>query len=87
MPQTKPKQPLVLPDGRRRAMSVPEVADEAGVNKALVYRQIQEGSLKASRLGGVLRVTAAAFDEWMNGGDDRPGTNDTPGRAGAPVGT
>ena len=69
MPPTTPKQPLVLADGTRRAMSAQEVADRTGLNKAQVYREIERGALRASRLGGVIRVMPEAFDEWIVGGD------------------
>ncbi len=69
MPRTAPKTPLTLPDGRTGARSVEEVAAEARVSKAVVYREIERGSLKASRLGGVLRVFPEAFDAWVSGDD------------------
>ena len=50
-------------------MSAQEVADLTGLNKAQVYREIERGALRASRLGGVIRITADAYDEWLAGGD------------------
>lgn len=67
MPRTTPKQPLVLPDGTRRLMSAQETADRAGLTVKHVRREIERGALKASRLGGVIRVTPEAFDVWVNG--------------------
>lgn len=46
-------------------MTVQEVASRAAVSAKTVYRAIGGGQLAATRIGRCLRVTGAAFDEWI----------------------
>lgn len=68
MPRTTPKQPTVLANGERRYLSVAEVADSLGINQAHVRRAIGEKWLRATKLGGILRVKPEWVDEWVDAG-------------------
>jgi excisionase family DNA binding protein len=49
----------------RRLYSVREVANRLGVHPETVRRLIHDGRLEAVRVGRVLRVDAAAVDEFV----------------------
>ena len=53
-------------------LSPAEVARLAGLSRAAVYRAIERGELKASRLCGRLRVEPGDFEDWKRQGLVRP---------------
>ena len=59
-------------------LSPAEVARCAGLSRAAVYRAIERGELKASRLCGRLRVEPGDFEEWKRRGLVRPPVPTTP---------
>ncbi len=59
-------------------LSPAEVARCAGLSRAAVYRAIERGELKASRLCGRLRVEPADFEDWKRRGLVRPPAPPTP---------
>ena len=59
-------------------LSPAEVARCAGLSRAAVYRAIERGELKASRLCGRLRVEPGDFEEWKRRGLVRPLAPSTP---------
>lgn len=54
-----------MAEAEDRLMTVQEVASRAAVSAKTVYRAIGAGQLAATRIGRCLRVTGAAFDEWI----------------------
>jgi excisionase family DNA binding protein len=45
-----------------------EAAELAGLSTRAIYRAIQRGELRATRLCSRLRIPHDAFDEWVAGG-------------------
>ena len=65
--------------GAQNSMLSPaEVARCAGLSRAAVYRAIERGELKASRLCGRLRVEPTEFEDWKRRGLVRPTAPATP---------
>jgi excisionase family DNA binding protein len=50
------------------AVSVEQAAKLAGVSRALAYREIAAGKLKASKLGGRTVVRIADVEAWIAAG-------------------
>jgi excisionase family DNA binding protein len=48
----------------RRDLSPSEAADQTGLSRTLIYREIERGHLRAYRVGGRLRITPEALAEW-----------------------
>jgi excisionase family DNA binding protein len=56
------------PQGRGRFLRVREVAERLDVDKALVYRLVQSGQLRAHQLGGkgcTVRIAEDDFERWL----------------------
>lgn len=45
-------------------LSPGEAAQQSGLSRTLIYREIERGHLRAYKVGGRLRITAEALDEW-----------------------
>jgi excisionase family DNA binding protein len=56
------------PDAREtemtRDLSPSQAADQTGLSRTLIYREIERGHLRAYKVGGRLRVTPEALAEW-----------------------
>jgi excisionase family DNA binding protein len=61
MDQTQYDRPQSL---RRLAYSLAEVAQQLGVSKRVIEGEINQGRLKAIRVGRSLRVTQRALDKY-----------------------
>jgi excisionase family DNA binding protein len=53
-------------------LSPAEVAELAGLSRTAVYRAIERGELRASRLCGRLRVERSEFEAWKERARVRP---------------
>ena len=53
-------------------LRVSEAAELAGLSTRAIYRAIERGELRASRLCSRLRIPRAAFDEWIERSTVRP---------------
>lgn len=53
-------------------LRVSEAAELAGLSTRAIYRAIERGELRAARLCSRLRITRAAFEEWIERGTVRP---------------
>lgn len=49
--------------------TVQEIATRLKVSEVTVYRWIKSGELKAAKIQGIVRVTAAAYSEFINKAD------------------
>uniref|UniRef100_A0A6M3KTE2 Putative DNA binding, helix-turn-helix domain containing protein n=1 Tax=viral metagenome TaxID=1070528 RepID=A0A6M3KTE2_9ZZZZ len=49
-------------------LTVKEIAEKLQVHEQTVYRWINRGELKAQRVGGLLRITEEAYQEFINKG-------------------
>lgn len=47
-----------------RDLSAGQAADQTGLSRTLIYREIERGHLRAYRVGGRLRITREALAEW-----------------------
>jgi excisionase family DNA binding protein len=47
-----------------RDLSPGQAAQQTGLSRSLIYREIERGHLRAYKVGGRLRITPAALDEW-----------------------
>jgi excisionase family DNA binding protein len=45
-------------------LSPGQAADQTGLSRTLIYREIERGHLRAYRVGGRLRITRGALAEW-----------------------
>jgi excisionase family DNA binding protein len=45
-------------------LSPGQAADQTGLSRTLIYRDIERGHLRAYRVGGRLRITLEALAEW-----------------------
>jgi excisionase family DNA binding protein len=45
-------------------LSPSQAADQTGLSRTLIYREIERGHLRAYRVGGRLRITPDALAEW-----------------------
>lgn len=45
-------------------LSPGQAADQTGLSRTLIYREIERGHLRAYRVGGRLRITREALAEW-----------------------
>jgi excisionase family DNA binding protein len=45
-------------------LSPGQAADQTGLSRTLIYREIERGHLRAYRVGGRLRITPEALAEW-----------------------
>lgn len=59
-------------------LSAAQVARIAGLSRASVYRAIERGELRASRLCGRLRIEPAEVEAWKQRTVVRPRRPDTP---------
>ena len=50
----------------RRLLTVSEVAEATGLSPNAIYRAIDAGELRASKLRGRLRVRFADVDDWID---------------------
>ena len=51
-------------DGRTRDLSQREAAEQTGLSRTLIYREIERGYLRAYKVGGRLRISADALLDW-----------------------
>lgn len=60
--------PFTVPqfDTPRRAYRIWEVADSLGVGRSAVYGWIQDGKLKATKIGGITLVLVPDFDAFLS---------------------
>jgi excisionase family DNA binding protein len=49
----------------RLAFSVSELATETSLSKQTIYKEIDEGRLRARRIRGRIVIPADAVDEWL----------------------
>jgi len=49
-----------------RLLSIVEVAECAGVTKPTIYRQIQSGRLRVTRIGGRTLVHPNDYEAWID---------------------
>lgn len=45
-------------------LSPAEAAQQTGLSRTLIYREIERGHLRAYKVGGRLRITPEALTEW-----------------------
>jgi excisionase family DNA binding protein len=45
-------------------LSPSEAAQQTGLSRTLIYREIERGHLRAYKVGGRLRITPEALDDW-----------------------
>jgi excisionase family DNA binding protein len=45
-------------------LSPGQAAQQTGLSRTLIYREIERGYLRAYKVGGRLRITPEAFAEW-----------------------
>lgn len=45
-------------------ISPSEAAHRTGLSRTLIYREIERGHLRAYKVGGRLRITPEALDDW-----------------------
>jgi excisionase family DNA binding protein len=50
----------------RKALRVKTIAKALGVSTHTVYREIQNGHLASYRVGGTIRVSRAAFADYLS---------------------
>lgn len=61
-------------DGRRRYLSVKEVAAELGIGESTVYDEIQRGNLKAKRFGKkAIKIHLEELSRYEDASDWEPG--------------
>lgn len=53
-----------IPD--KLVYSVPEVAELLGVGNVTIYREIQAGRLRGTKIGRLIRISAEALAEYVN---------------------
>jgi excisionase family DNA binding protein len=60
--------PRVPPDAREtdvtQDLSPGQAADQTGLSRSLIYREIERGHLRAYKVGGRLRITPEALSDW-----------------------
>jgi excisionase family DNA binding protein len=47
-------------------LSPGEAAQQTGLSRTLIYREIERGHLRAYKVGGRLRITPEALAEWKH---------------------
>jgi excisionase family DNA binding protein len=58
-PQGRGSPPLPVAD-----LSPRQAAQQTGLSRALIYREIERGHLRAYKVGGRLRITHQALADW-----------------------
>lgn len=53
--------------GNKELLSVEEVCDLVGLSRPTLYRELNEGRLKASKLGRKTFISREALQEWIKG--------------------
>jgi excisionase family DNA binding protein len=51
-------------DGGMRDLSPREAAEQTGLSRSLIYREIERGHLRAYKVGGRLRISVDALIDW-----------------------
>jgi excisionase family DNA binding protein len=51
-------------DGEARDLSPREAAEQTGLSRTLIYREIERGYLRAYKVGGRLRISADDLVDW-----------------------
>ncbi len=49
----------------RRAFSIPEACKVTGIGRTLLYREMQEGRLKVTKIGRRTVIRKADLDAWL----------------------
>lgn len=77
-----------MADGEQRLLAPDEVASLCGLSRKAVYRAIERGELRASRLCSRLRIWPDDVDRWIEATQVEPAAppEPPPARASAPNG-
>jgi excisionase family DNA binding protein len=73
------------PAGVDALLSPEEVGRRCGLSRRAVYRAIERGELRASRLCSRIRIRAADVDAWVDENEIDPPSEPTPRARPAPV--
>jgi excisionase family DNA binding protein len=63
-------------------LSPRQAAQQTGLSRSLIYREIERGHLRAYKVGGRLRITPEALAEWKRLHAVRPPTEAPPSEPG-----
>ena len=86
-PDENEEAPKGGPNGQTlRLLSLPEVRQELGEERAVVYQRLRSGEIPALKLGHTLKVRQTDLEEYVKG-QRRNQAPDTPGEKNGSLGT
>ena len=89
-PDKNGEAPKRSPNGHNlRLLSLPEVCQELGEERALVHQRLRSGEIPSLKLGHALKVRQADLQEYANGQRHNyaPGTDGAPSEKNGSLGT